>query len=757
VDNVNIENVGGMRGVASEATLQSLVEAMRTLGAANGNNSADRLRELYDRSLRDGTRSQRNNNDALRGSTGSLKDFGKELAYGKERLSNLTSALLGGTSKIARLAGFVDELVDDFRSLSSVGASFNNSIFDMVSSSAAASMTINDFTQLIANNSEALTNFGGTATKGAKFFADFSRDIRLGIGSDFFTMGMTIKDINDGLVGFITIETMRGRRNLRSDAESQESAANYIRQLDLLSKLTGKQKSALQQEITALETDTLTRNILNRVEKERGEAARQETAAILAFTKSTMPSLNGALLDLSDGVAQSDLARALQNTVPGIKEFAMNMENMSMEEFQAGITKFAPALAKASGTISGATLQVMRDKGGYLGALAEIYDASFELTQAAGRNTKSAIEEQRKRNLITGALGKFEQIIINLRKSFLDTFIKSAFFTKLTQFGDQLLSMFDPNSVSNPFNAAGKSFQSAVENLLGKNGFLTNALERLSEFVSSGGLARSLIWLQNQATSIADWFSKFVKSVDANGLWKTIEDKFVNAADSLMKTFSNFWNDPTIQKYVDTFFTKMDEIFTKVGTSITDAIVSVIKDLLGGVGGTALSKSNTQALVDKLRGGTSLTLNEEQDLRQTLDPSTSGVINFLRDLTKIESLVGRQDSLLANATNQGFAAGTNGFQDFGKQTFTTLHGKEAVVPRNTPAGEILSQFYKSQKSPSSSTMSLPSSNNQTGLESKLDQLNNTMNTVAVLLSESVEVQRRMKKSIGTLGSDMSRG
>jgi hypothetical protein len=65
------------------------------------------------------------------------------------------------------------------------------------------------------------------------------------------------------------------------------------------------------------------------------------------------------------------------------------------------------------------------------------------------------------------------------------------------------------------------------------------------------------------------------------------------------------------------------------------------------------------------------------------------------------------NSLYDEATSdREYKRGTKGFQDFGPASFAVLHGREAVVPEETPAGRFLSQFFNEDWSPKMSRANL---------------------------------------------------
>jgi hypothetical protein len=789
MDEVEIKNVGG-RGVASEATLLQLIDAVK--GTTGADTTAQRLRDIHNKSIAAGTKEQGKYTKVVKAGADAVGTFADKLLITGNRLGDFSSMLLGD-GKITRFVNFVDKTVDQFRDLSSAGASFNNSLADMVRTSVDASMGLDEFVGMVRSNSEELARFGGSTTRGAKLIGEFSRDVRMGIGQRFFEMGMTMGNVNEALISYMTLETMRGRRNIRSDAASQAGAAEYIMQLDKLAKLTGKQRDALMESQAALQTDGQVRNQLARVEEQLGAAKAEELRAIYTLQETSLPGFHKSLLDLSDGVAQSDLGRALQNAVPGITQFMQRVGEGSVSQAEYVdymANNVQPNLQRFARQMPDATLQVLRGMGGVQGAMAQMVDDTHQLSSMINMNSAEAAAEQARVDRVTGTLGKFEQALTDLRSFIFSTFIDSAFATELGQIGTDMMEAFGSGGTG-AFSTMRNAITDTMRYLFGETGIFTGGLKWVANYLKSDGFQGVLEGVGKAFGVVVEWGKGFAEKLGEDGLWKallgevgsfgsmisgaftrlfqnqelqdSISDAFVNVSDYIIDKIKELWGGPKVQGMLDS-----------VQSFIENQIISVLDNLNSGIIGLFISdrdleERQTTRNEDDFTSGRMATdvadafaaaLRDERNTLQNKVDNASGHENRLTPGRK--ERISEINNLLPQMSN-----GTNGFENFGRSgTLAVLHNTEAVVPRNTEAGEMLAKFYENQKSTSStpsdnrsdafSASSTPS-DNQSGVIDKLNEVNSNITRLLAATQQGVGVQERTRKSILGLGSNMFKG
>ena len=368
VDEVEIKNVGGRFGVASEATLAELVEK---LGGRNGGNTRqqqlERLaREASTRSIRNETRERSGLISGIADSVKGLANLGKEAMTGGDRMGDFAEMTLGATSALGGLIRYTEGLMDTFRDLSSYGASFNNNLFDLRLAAAESEMAFDDFATMVRDNSTVFAMLGGTAGEGAKQFGIFSRTLRTSrIGTELMGMGFTINSINEGLAYYLEAQLMSGRRIELRDRALIDSSGEYLIQLDRLSKLTGKQREELAREMTQLQQDAGLRRQINLLDGQN----RENLEGVLTFVRSSMPGLASGFEDIMDGVAQTELGQLLYSQIDGLGPLMQRAfrGEISEVDFIDQLKQFEPQIEQLQRQFTTEQIAAMSQAGGIAG------------------------------------------------------------------------------------------------------------------------------------------------------------------------------------------------------------------------------------------------------------------------------------------------------------------------------------------------------------------------------------------------------
>jgi hypothetical protein len=119
---------------------------------------------------------------------------------------------------------------------------------DLKLNSDATGLTFADTTKVMSKYSKELAVFSGSALAGAKRFQNIANNSKL-MSEEFQKIGISISDVTDYQLNYINQQTIAGRSQTMTDKQLQEGSKAYIEQLDTLSKLTGKTRKELQDEV----------------------------------------------------------------------------------------------------------------------------------------------------------------------------------------------------------------------------------------------------------------------------------------------------------------------------------------------------------------------------------------------------------------------------------------------------------------------------------------------------------------------------
>lgn len=164
--------------------------------------------------------------------------------------AGLTALIVPAVRKISQQA---DELFKTYQDLNRIGMATAGGMTDVYNNMQRFKYGLKDLAQMTAllkENSQALANFGGTASSGARVFADAANEIQhTSVGRTFQEMGKTPDEINRGIAGFIKNQQSLGIQNVDITKNLASRSAEYVMQMDLVSRLTGLTQDQIQEKL----------------------------------------------------------------------------------------------------------------------------------------------------------------------------------------------------------------------------------------------------------------------------------------------------------------------------------------------------------------------------------------------------------------------------------------------------------------------------------------------------------------------------
>jgi len=175
-----------------------------------------------------------------------------------------------------------DQLFDSYQKLSragTVGAGAMSEVFDNMLKFGYTVDELGNLGDLLARNSKNFGMFFQSALAGSRAFGNVANQLQNSpIREQFFNLGMSVDDINDGIAGYIAQQGKLGQVQGKSVDQLAKGAEAYIKELDVLTKLTGltrqEQEEAREQ---ALQVEAFYAGLADL-------GPRQQEEALKAFT-----------------------------------------------------------------------------------------------------------------------------------------------------------------------------------------------------------------------------------------------------------------------------------------------------------------------------------------------------------------------------------------------------------------------------------------------------------------------------------------
>lgn len=332
----------------------------------------------------------------LRGAASAGVAMAGELLNANQSLSAYTSALAGNSRILGEfgkvingLTKFAEESLQEYQTLSGIGATFGKEMSNIKIAAAEMGMSVKDMTDMLMNNAEGLRTFGGTTDLAISRFNRFSKSmLDSPAGTELRRLGYTAADINETLLVYNELAQQDGLNRTRSTDEQVASARQFAVQLDGLAKLTGKQRKELADEMKARRREGDVQAFL------MGQSAETQEQFMLATQKirDTMgPQFEALFQDLmirgapiteetrNAFIALGGSADEFESTVAS---FRQGMNSGNFDDFNSSLTGAQGAFLENLKTDEARTMAMQSGLSGVADAMASAYESSYNFANA---------------------------------------------------------------------------------------------------------------------------------------------------------------------------------------------------------------------------------------------------------------------------------------------------------------------------------------------------------------------------------------
>ena len=232
----------------------------------------------------------------------------------------IAGALKAAAEGAKVLVGQLDATQKSFNALSSVGATTARGMSDLKDQQIRSGLSLQQFQKVVMDNSQTLARWNGITGDGAESFSRVLEQVTgLGDGSDqtLRKLGLSADQISSSAGAFLTQQTRLGRSQMMTNEQLAQGTIGYVRELDLLSKVTGQSRESLQKQQDAALSETRFRAQYQDMINNGNEAAAKELMKFQSTISSVSKDAGQGIRDLSSGIVDSAAAQGLMTATNG--------------------------------------------------------------------------------------------------------------------------------------------------------------------------------------------------------------------------------------------------------------------------------------------------------------------------------------------------------------------------------------------------------------------------------------------------------
>ena len=306
---------------------------------------------------------------------------------------------LGTYTKAANEMG--DKLYKGYQGLAESGAAASDGMTGLFEDAKKLGLSmdeLSDYTSLIAANSKDLALFAGSVYEGRQQFADMGKSMER-YREGLMNAGMTQQQINDGMMGYLKLQSRVGLSQNKTTTELADGAKKYLLEMDALTKITGESRKAMEDQMEAARSEERFAAKLQELRSQgRVEEAKQLEKTNLILASQSKEAAQG-FRDLSTGMITTEAAQKANILTQG--EAMRQADKLSK-----GLTTAGEAATKI-GTAAGATAKALTPlaKAGAAGDVIGDYSGALRLGVAAQNNFSQQLTDAEKEQAAQGMKG----------------------------------------------------------------------------------------------------------------------------------------------------------------------------------------------------------------------------------------------------------------------------------------------------------------------------------------------------------------
>ena len=282
-----------------------------------------------------------------------IKTFGGNVLDSSTRLTDFGNQAIQLTDEMGwagrqlgeafqQLTSELTKQIDTFHNLSEVGIQFTGGLMEYRRMAIEAGVSLDTFQSVVTSISGIIAIFGGNALIGARRFSRISGAIQDEFGPAMNRLGISFEDQIEYLSNYLEIQTRQGRAQFMTDRQLQLGTQGYIKQLDLLATITGKQRKQIADAIRDATADKSIAGIFQALEAGANENLRGIIGALEGMQDSEMKQ---GMKDLiaTGGIPMTEMGKSLMLLNPQLGTMAKRAR-----DGEIGVDQFAAAIRQTA-------------------------------------------------------------------------------------------------------------------------------------------------------------------------------------------------------------------------------------------------------------------------------------------------------------------------------------------------------------------------------------------------------------------------